>query len=58
MHGQEGYETHISFDEFGEVRVPNVKDVWPFEQRYSVFICLQREREREREERWVVVFPL
>ena len=51
MHEREGDDTHISFDEFREVRVPNVKDVWPFEQRHSVFICLQRQRER-----WMVVF--
>ena len=61
MHEREGDDTHISFYEFREVRVPNVKDVWPFEQRHSVFICLQRQRERggmvvftetERGERW------
>ena len=32
--------TYVSLDELGEVSVPDVKDIWPFEHRYSTFINL------------------
>lgn len=32
--------TYVSLDELGEVGVPNVINMRPFEQCYSSFICL------------------